>query len=52
MVSLSSKEAVSPLALAYVNRLSDLLFVIARVLARRSGEEILWRKQRSKPVPR
>jgi cob(I)alamin adenosyltransferase len=52
MVSLSSQEAVSPLALAYVNRLSDLLFVIARVLARRSGEEILWRKQRSKPVPR
>jgi cob(I)alamin adenosyltransferase len=31
--------------LRYLNRLSDLLFVMARVLARRGGgEEVLWRR--------
>ncbi|WP_268797788.1 cob(I)yrinic acid a,c-diamide adenosyltransferase [Pseudomonas huanghezhanensis] len=39
-------NAVEPLAgvgLAYINRLSDLLFVAARVIARRQGvAEILW----------
>ncbi|WP_458131568.1 cob(I)yrinic acid a,c-diamide adenosyltransferase [Pseudomonas sp. R3-41] len=39
-------NAVEPLAgpgLAYINRLSDLLFVTARVIARRQGvEEVLW----------
>jgi cob(I)alamin adenosyltransferase len=33
----------------YLNRLSDLLFVIARVLARHeSGAEVLWRHDRGK----
>lgn len=32
----------------YLNRLSDLLFVFARVLARRSGaREILWDQKKS-----
>ena len=39
-------NAVEPLAgpgLAYINRLSDLLFVAARVIARRQGvAEVLW----------
>ncbi|WP_296179777.1 cob(I)yrinic acid a,c-diamide adenosyltransferase [Pseudomonas sp. UBA1879] len=39
-------NAVEPLAgvgLAYINRLSDLLFVAARIIARRQGvAEILW----------
>jgi cob(I)alamin adenosyltransferase len=31
----------------YLNRLSDLLFVIARVLARHeSGSEVLWSKRK------
>jgi cob(I)alamin adenosyltransferase len=31
----------------FLNRLSDLLFVIARILARReSGQEVLWRHDR------
>ena len=35
------------LALIYLNRLSDLLFVLARVLARREqGTEILWDRSR------
>jgi cob(I)alamin adenosyltransferase len=35
----------------YLNRLSDLLFVLARVLARHQrGTEVLWRHDRSKPL--
>jgi cob(I)alamin adenosyltransferase len=30
----------------YLNRASDLLFVVARVLARRAGEEVLWEPRR------
>lgn len=44
LVALAGGDAVDPQALAYVNRLSDLLFVAARVLARaESGEEVYWR---------
>jgi cob(I)alamin adenosyltransferase len=43
--SLARVEEVSPEALKYLNRLSDLLFVLARVLARlESGSEVLWRR--------
>ena len=39
-------EPIAPDALKYLNRLSDLLFVIARVLARNeSGSEVLWRRR-------
>ena len=39
-------EEVSENALKYLNRLSDLLFVIARVLARKNGgREVFWRKE-------
>jgi cob(I)alamin adenosyltransferase len=42
--SLARAESIAPDALKYLNRLSDLLFVIARVLARHeSGSEVLWR---------
>jgi cob(I)alamin adenosyltransferase len=42
--SLARAEPIAPEALKYLNRLSDLLFVIARVLARHeSGSEVLWR---------
>jgi cob(I)alamin adenosyltransferase len=37
---------LNPEALRYLNRLSDLLFVIARTLARRdNGQETLWRNE-------
>lgn len=40
-------EGVNPLTLAYLNRLSDLLFVLSRVLARQeSGTEVLWNRKR------
>ncbi len=47
--TLSREAQVSPEALKYLNRLSDLLFVIARVLARHeNGSEVLWRSRRVK----
>ena len=48
VVSLRKVESVRDEALKYLNRLSDLLFVIARVLARaESGQEVLWNRERS-----
>ena len=45
--TLSQTEDVRPEAIKYLNRLSDLLFVIARVLARaESGQEVLWNRER------
>jgi cob(I)alamin adenosyltransferase len=43
MVSLTKVEDINEISLRYLNRLSDLLFVIARVLARaHGGSEVLW----------
>ena len=43
LVALALDSYVHPQAIAYLNRLSDLLFVIARVLSRRDGEEeVFW----------
>ena len=48
-VTLSRQDAVRPQAIRYLNRLSDLLFVLARVLARASGHgEVLWDHDRRK----
>jgi cob(I)alamin adenosyltransferase len=45
--TLASADSVRPEGLRYLNRLSDLLFVIARVLARaESGQEVLWDRKR------
>ena len=44
--SLARTENVAPEALKYLNRLSDLLFVLARVLARHeNGSEVVWRRK-------
>ena len=44
LVALSHREAVSPCALRYLNRLSDLLFVSARVINRaRARHETTWK---------
>ena len=46
-VTLSRHDAVRPQAIRYLNRLSDLLFVLARVLARAAGHgEVLWQHER------
>jgi cob(I)alamin adenosyltransferase len=43
--TLARAETVAPDALKYLNRLSDLLFVLARVLARHEGgSDVLWRR--------
>ena len=42
--SLARAENVSAEALKYLNRLSDLLFVMARVLARGADGEVVWRR--------
>jgi cob(I)alamin adenosyltransferase len=47
--ALSRIETVNPETSRYINRLSDLLFVLARVLVRHErGAEILWRHERSR----
>ncbi len=47
VITLAENEAVRPEAIRYLNRLSDLLFVVARVLARaESGQEVLWNRKR------
>ena len=46
-VTLARHDAVRPEAIRYLNRLSDLLFVLARVLARADGQgEVLWNHAR------
>lgn len=48
VVSLQRIETVPPYSMKYLNRLSDLLFVLARVLARHDGgTEVLWQKERA-----
>ena len=53
MVTLSREETISPESRAYINRLSDLLFVICRILARdEGGLEVLWHHDRDQPRPK
>ena len=47
IVTLSKEEAVGDDLKQYINRLSDVLFVMARQLARRDGgEEVFWKSKR------
>ena len=44
--ALAQSEDVAPQVTRYLNRLSDLLFVVARVLARHeNGQEVLWKRK-------
>ena len=46
ILALMRQETVSPTVLHYVNRLSDLLFVLARTLNRAGGSgDVLWQPQ-------
>jgi cob(I)alamin adenosyltransferase len=46
--TLAKSETVAPEALKYLNRLSDLMFVLARVLARQhQGSEVIWRRTKT-----
>ncbi len=45
--TLSHTETINPFGLHYLNRLSDWLFVTARIIARLdNGTEVLWNRQR------
>jgi cob(I)alamin adenosyltransferase len=51
LVTLAAQEAVNEAPRQYLNRLSDLLFVLARALNRanldgRGGDDVYWRSQR------
>ena len=47
VVALAAAESLRPLAQQYLNRLSDLLFVLARVLNRQAGGlDIMWDRKR------
>jgi cob(I)alamin adenosyltransferase len=47
LVHLGASNTVSEAVRKYVNRLSDLLFVLARALNRDAGQaDVLWRKDR------
>lgn len=48
-ISLNREEPLNPHTLSYINRLSDLLFVLARTLARHAGgTEIFWNRDNLK----
>ena len=52
VVALSREEPIRVQPQHYLNRLSDLLFVISRVLAREGGHgEVLWQHER-RPRPK
>lgn len=42
MVALAAQDAVNPAALAYINRLSDYLFVLARVVNDNGRRDVKW----------
>jgi cob(I)alamin adenosyltransferase len=45
VTALSQKEEINKIAIVYLNRLSDLLFVLARVLNKRKNiDDIVWKR--------
>ncbi len=42
MVALATHEPLNPEALRYINRLSDLLFVAARIANNKGADDVLW----------
>lgn len=42
MVALGAETPINPQALAYINRLSDYLFVLARAINARAQGDVLW----------
>ncbi|HSM54454.1 MAG TPA: ATP:cob(I)alamin adenosyltransferase, partial [Erythrobacter sp.] len=42
VVALAAEEPVNPAALAYINRLSDYLFVLARVCNANGADDVRW----------
>ena len=52
VVALGNEEAINATPRQYLNRLSDLMFVLARVLNRMTGgDDVYWKSQRLKSDP-
>jgi len=49
-VAAGGEVPINPLALAYLNRLSDHLFVLARLVAKSEGGDVLWQPGASRNV--
>nr|VFJ54195.1 MAG: ATP:cob(I)alamin adenosyltransferase [Candidatus Kentron sp. FW]VFJ65715.1 MAG: ATP:cob(I)alamin adenosyltransferase [Candidatus Kentron sp. FW] len=49
LVTLVKQGTINPEGCRYLNRLSDLLFVFARVLARGEDGEVYWKRGRNQP---
>ena len=47
VVTLARQEAINPEVVVYLNRLSDLLFVLARVYNNHGKDDVLWRPGQS-----
>jgi cob(I)alamin adenosyltransferase len=49
LVALGNEEAIKETPRQYLNRLSDLMFVLARVLNRMNGgDDVYWKSERLK----
>lgn len=46
----AEQVALNPLALTYINRLSDHIFVLARLVAKTEGGDILWQPGATRAV--
>ena len=52
VVALGNEEAINDTPRQYLNRLSDLMFVLARVLNRMNGgDDVYWKSQRMAQTP-
>jgi cob(I)alamin adenosyltransferase len=50
LITAAASEAITDTSRIYLNRLSDLMFVLARALNRAAGRsDVLWQKGRNKP---
>lgn len=50
VVALSREENLNPILISYLNRLSDLLFVLSRVLNDAGRRDVLWQPDRIRPL--
>lgn len=50
VIALADREPVTPEAVRYLNRLSDLLFILARVCNLGAGGDVLWQPGGGRPV--
>src|SRR5262249_8322455 len=52
VVSLAALEPINPQVIVYLNRLSDLLFVLARGFNDDGKGDVLWQRGKSQNLPR